>query len=300
METHASLQVSLGTTVQAPTLIDNEGEVTVACAPRMVQRLVGGEGEADWPDRAVRDLGYVLVRERAASLHVSLRPSLVTEAALAALFYHVAEAMPERVLLSYLLDDWRHEVVRGAHQAMTRLEDLVSSAALWQPSARYQEQTQALTFRKHAALERWVPLLAVWRLAGGRTPGRLTDLFATLGLIDRTVVLRVPNGSDRLIFEHRGTGLSFYRPCWSLMLFGRDLEDQPDRDYAVMTARAYRAALGARQPRFDAVDAVINSPGRDVRRYRYDRLILPWDAADGARFVSGISVLRTSYPLNSA
>jgi len=254
----------------------------------------------DWPDHAVRELGYVLVRERASSLHVSLRPSLVTEAALAALFYRVAEAMPERVLLSYLLDDWRHEVVRGSHEAMMRLEDLVSAAAQWQPNVRYQEHTQALTPGRHAAFERWMPLLAVWRLAGGRAPGPLIDLFATLGLIDRAVVLRMPKDSERLIFEHRGTGLSFYRPCWSLMLLGHDVEDQPDRDYAAMTARAYRAALGRREPRLDAVDAVISSPGQDVRRYRYDRLILPWDGVDGTRYASGISILRASYALNSA
>jgi len=284
----------------AARLIDKEGEIRFAGAPGITERAAAAEAEATWPDSAVRELGYVLVRERSSSLHVSLRPALVTEAALAALFYYLAEAMPERVMLSYLLDDWRHEVVRGAHQSMTRLEDLVSAAAQWRPSARYREQTQALALGKNTTLERWIPLLAVWRLSGGRVPGRLTDLFATLGLLDRVVVLRIPSGSDRLIFEHRGTGLSFYRPCWSLMLFGRDMEDQPDREYAAMTARAYRAALGDRQPRFDAVDAVINSPGGDVRRYRYDRLILPWDGADGARFVSGISVLRTSYALQSA
>ena len=290
----------MGDQVPAAKLIDNEGEIRFAGAPNKAERAAAAEVETAWPDSAVSELGYVLVRERPSSIHVSLRPALVTEAALAALFYHIAEAMPERVLLSYLLDSWHHEVVCGAHQSMTRLEDIVSAAAQWQPGARYREQTQALTLRRHTPLERWAPLLAVWRLSGGRVPGRLTDLFATLGLLERVVVLRIPRASDRLIFEHRGTGLSFYRPCWSLMLFGRDIEDQPDREYAAMTARAYRGALGARQPRFDAVDAVISSPERDVRRYRYDRLILPWDGADGTRYTSGISLLRSSYPLGPA
>lgn len=280
----------------AATLIDDKGEIRFAGA--RIQCRTGQTNGAESPDHAVRELGYVSLRERASSVQVFLRPSLVTEATLAALFYRLAEATPERVLISYLADEWRHELVRGAHQAMVRLEDLVSEAGMWQPRARYREEPQEIALGKHAALERWRPLLGVWGLTGGRVPGRITDLFAALGLGDEALLLRMPRNSERLIIEHYGLGISFY-PLWcKLLLPGRDAEEQPDRDYAAMMTRAYRVAFGKRQPRFDAVDAVVRDPEGEMRRYRYDRLILPWEGDDGARFASGIWRLRSSYSPN--
>jgi len=286
----------------APVLIDSDGEIRSIGAPEMRRGAIadGCGCDSDWPDCAVREFGFVLVRERLTSVQIMLRPSLVTEPALAALFYHVAEAVPERVVLSFLLDEWHHEVIRTAHEAMLRLEDIVFAAKTWRPRTRYQAQFHPSKLLRHATYQRWAPLLAVWGLTGGRPPGSLVDVFTSFSLLDRAIVLRNPRGSDRLLFEHRGSAFSFFRPCWNLLAIGRDIEDQPDGEYAASVAEAYRTALGTREPRFEAVDAVVRTPGRDVRRSRYDRLILPWQSANGERFVTGLSMLRTSYALDSA
>ena len=281
------------------TLIDDEGEVWFTAAPELHRRFAHSQSDFNLPAHTVCNLGFVLVRAQKSSMHVSLRPSLVAPAALAALFYHLSEAAPERVLLSYPSAGWRHEVLRSAHEAIYRVEDLVAEASAWRPSSRYLEQRHPLTLRYHSGLQRLAPMLAVWQLTAGRIPGKLTELLSTVGLLQRTVVLRNPGGTDRLIFEHRGSAFLFYQSPWNLEAIGRDMEDQPDRHYATMTARAYRSVLADDEPRFDAVDAVITTPGREVRRSRYDRLILPWRDSNGARFATGVSLLRASYVLDN-
>jgi len=281
-------------------LIDDQGKVWPAGALDLRRRLGYPDPDFDLPAYAMRNLGYVLVRERGNSVHVSLRPAMVRPPALAGLFYHLAEAAPERLLLSYLQREWKHELLRSAHEATLRLEDLVDAASARHPRSTYLVQRHSLAPRRHSALERLSPLLAVWHLVSGRYPDRLVDLLGALGVLDRAVVHRNPAGTNRLIFDHRGTAFSHYRPSWNLLAVGRDIEDQPDRAYAARTAETYRAVLQDEEPRFEAVDAVITTPGRDVLRSRYDRLILPWRGSDGDRFVTGISVLRSSYVLDCA
>jgi hypothetical protein len=285
--------------VYAPVLIDTEGEVRFVGAPE-TRRAIANAPDSDWLNCAVRELGFVLVRERPTSVQIWLRPSLVTEAALIALFYHVAEAAPERVLLSYLIDEWHHEVVRTAREAMLRVEDLVLTARASRPPMRYQAQSHPSQLLRHEKYRHWAPLLAVWELTGGCSPGRLIDMLRSWSLLDRATVLRNPLHSERLLFEHHGGAYSFYAPYRNMPAIGRDFEDQPDRHFAASVANAYRSALGSREPRFEAVDAVARTPGRLVRRSRYDRLILPWQSATGERFVTSLWNLRTSYAFESA
>ena len=284
----------------APILIDHQGEVRLAGAPELRCYRDTCADMSEWPDCAVRDLGFVLVREHPTAVHLTLRPSLVTEPALAALFYYLAEAGPERVLLSYLLEDWHHDVIRGVHEAFLRLEDLVAAARKWRPRARYQAQVHPAQLLHHGAYEHWAPLLAVWGLAGGRAPQSVIELLRSFSLLDRASVVRNPPDSDRLVFEHHGDAHSFYSPYRNLAAIGRDFEEQPDQEFAAAVAGAYRAALGAREPRFEAVDAAPRTPGREFRRSRYDRLILPWQAATGDRFVTSLWTLRTSYAVEHA
>jgi hypothetical protein len=104
---------------------------------------------------------------------------------------------------------------------------------------------------------------------------------------------------NRALVEHIGSGFRVFDACWALGAVGRDLEQQPDPAYGVRSARAYHEVANLGQPRLELVDAVIDVPGRSVRRSRYDRLMLPFRSR-GEIFVCGASVLRSSYPLELA
>jgi len=286
--------------VQRGTLIDGVGEFWREGDLALARRLgIRDPGQA-CAARAVQDFGCVLLRAHGRSVHVTLNPSLVARAALAALYYRIFEIAPERVLLSYLERRWRHELLRGAEEALLRLEDLGIAADAGAPPSPYRVHRLRLALRRHSALERFAPLLALWHAGGGRAPEPITDALAAFNLLDRAVVLRVPAKSGRLLFAHRGAGFSFYRPCWGLLAVGRDFEDQPDRGYAERTAADYRAVLADGEPRFEAVDAVIRTPGRDTRRNRYDRLLLRWQNAGGEFLLTGVSQLRASHILERA
>jgi len=282
------------------TLIDDKGEAWPAGSGELPRRLGRSPPEFDFVGHAVRNLGFVLLRQRGQSMHLSFRPALMTPPTLGTLFYRLAEAMPERLLLSYLESDWRHEMMRSAHEAMLRLEDLVYASSGWRPASNYLVQRHPLLPRKHSALQSLGPLLAIWYVTSGVWTDNVRDLLATLDLLDRAVVLQNPARSSRLVFDYRGASFSFYPKCWNLLAIGRDLEDQPDRDYGVRTAQAYREALDEGEPRFEAVDAVIRAPDNRARRSRYDRLILPWRGSGNERFLTGVSVLRATYQLQSA
>lgn len=217
-----------GAALSHPTLIDDRGEPWWAGAPELRRRLGSAEAGEDFSLRAVREHGYVLLRERKGALHVMLRPAHVKRPTLATLFYRLAEAEPGRLLLSHLGREWRHEVCGSAHEAMLRLEDLVAFASGWALRAIYAVERHPLIPRRHPSLQQLAPLLAVWHLTGGKGPDRLAEVLAPLGFLDRAAIVRNPRGSDRLTFEHRGSAFTFYQPCWNLLAMGRDVEDQPD------------------------------------------------------------------------
>ena len=283
-----------------PTLIDDRGEPWWTGAPELRRRLGCPEPGEDFAARAVREHGYVLLRERKGALHVTLRPARVKRPTLATLFYRLAEAKPARLLLSHLGREWQHEVSGSTHEAMLRLEDLVAFASGWAPRAIYAVERHSLIPRRLPSLQQLAPLLAVWHLMGGRGPDRLAELLAPLGFLDRAAIVRKPRGSGRLTFEHRGKAFTFYQPCWNLLAMGRDVEDQPDGVYGTNTARCYRETFAEDAPRFESVDALIRTPGHEVRRSRFDRLILPWRTPRGERVATGVSLVRASYRLDCA
>jgi len=284
----------------APVLIDGDGEIRSIGAPEVPRCAKAGGCDYDWPDRAAREFGFVLVRERATSMQIWLHPPLVTEAALAALFYHMAEARPERLLLSYLLGDWHYEVIRTAGEAMLRIEDLVLTARESRPAGRYHAQSHPSNLLRHSSYAHWAPMVAVWGLTGGRLPDRPCEMLRSWSLQDQALVLRNPPVSDRLLLEHHGGACSLHDPYRDTAWIGRDFEDQHDHQFAAAVANAYRTALGSREPRFEAVDAVVRTPGRLDRRSRYDRLILPWQSATGERIVTSLWKLRASYAFETA
>jgi len=296
----AEVRCAGGAALIHPTLIDGRGEPWWAGAPELRRRFAAAGAFEDVSALAVREHGYVLLRERKGALHVALRPERVTRPALATLFFRLAEAKPTRLLLSHFGEEWTHEVCGNAHETMLRLEDLVAFASGWALRAIYDVERHPLIPRRHPSLRQLAPMLAVWHLLGGRGPDRLAEVLAPLGFLDRSAIIRRPKGTERVLFEHRGKAFTFYQPCWNLLAMGRDVEDQPDCVYGAHTARCYRETFAEDAPRFESVEALVRTPEREVRRSRFDRLILPWRTHSGERVATGISIVRASYRLGRA
>ena len=123
---------------------------------------------------------------------------------------------------------------------------------------------RSLEHLERSRYARFGPVVALWRGARGAMPRDLVARLTRHGVQARAALLRNPAGTGRLVYQHVGSGYSFIGDaCLPLLLIGRDIEMLPDRDYGDFAARSY-----------------------------YDRVLLPWRAVDGTRFVLGLSEVR--------
>jgi hypothetical protein len=144
--------------------------------------------------------------------------------------------------------------------------------------------------------------MRLWRNRRGElTPQKILEQMPDVlkPRANLTRMTAVGAARNRALVEHMGAGFRVFDACWALGAIGRDLEEQPDPAYGARSARAYHEVAGLGLPRLELVDAIIDVPGRPVRRSRYDRLMLPFRSR-GEIFVCGASVLRSSYPLEPA
>ncbi len=136
--------------------------------------------------------------------------------------------------------------------------------------------------------------LQLWRSSRGRLPSDIGDFVARTGLLHRTVFVRRPTRSSRLIVEHVGAGIEMFKPCESLLLVGRDIDELTDRDYGAWVAGAYARTLAGERPALASIRARIRIAPDRVIEGRYERFLLPWAGAAGERFVLCISLTRSS------
>src|SRR5262249_8010912 len=80
------------------------------------------------------------------------------------------------------------------------------------------------------------PIVELWR----ERRGELTDDVYRVMIQDRAyrraVLARRVKRTSRFIVEYLGTGHQHLRPCESLGTIGRDIQDQPDRQYGAWVA----------------------------------------------------------------
>jgi hypothetical protein len=136
------------------------------------------------------------------------------------------------------------------------------------------------------------PLVELWRAARGQLTSDLPRALASLGLMQRSVLVRRLPHSSRLVFAHYGAGIAMIRPCEALAAVGRDVEDLPDRAYGVWVARCYAEALVGRRLRLQSVRATIRTSTAATVRTRYDRLLMPMCGEGTEAFLLILSMVR--------
>lgn len=157
-----------------------------------------------------------------------------------------------------------------------------------------------LSLIQRPAFDQLARLLDIWRSSRGHLPSDIGAIVASEGLQHRMVFVRQPRGSSRLIVEYLGAGIELFRPCESLLLVGRDIEDRPDPDYGIWVAKTYARVLADEMPALESARARIYAAPDRLIEGRYDRFLLPWFGAGGERFVLCISLTRSSRVLAPA
>jgi hypothetical protein len=280
--------------VQSAIVIDDAGEISRPGAPRLAAAATRPPFDDDAIAYAVYHLGYVVLRRQGRLLRAEMRPVLVKPVTLIALYYTLAELKPQRILLLRLGEAGvAHELFDDVAEFAATIERYIADDGIEYHRPAYALLRRTLQQLGRARFSRFAVILARWRAARGDLPRDLLSELNGHGLATRASLLRSSARAGRLFYEHVGSGYSFVgKACLPLTLIGKDIEQLPDPEYAFWAARSYHQCLAEQEPRFETVSAVMRrADGQRLWSY-YDRLLLPWRAGDGTRYMLGLSAVR--------
>ena len=102
-------------------IFDDRGELWDARSRRLAYDLNASIGGEELLNYAVRNLGFVAVKEIGGSVRISLRPAVVSPIAFSALLYWLHDRIVDRALISFLDREWSHEMLGSRDDTMRRL-----------------------------------------------------------------------------------------------------------------------------------------------------------------------------------
>lgn len=288
--------------VQMDLLIDQAGQVWLNGSTALRHRLGTPSPDVDLAGFVVRNMGFVRVRYREGTVRLTLRAGYIEYPTLEGVVRLVLGESWQRLVIEHADRMPSFEIYGQVEEAVARLKDLSAPSAALTPRDNFFNQELSLDRLNEGGQESLRALLRLWRGKRGElAPEKILNLMPD-SLKPRVTLTRMTAAGlprNRALVEHIGAGFRVFDACWALNAVGRDLEEQPDPAYGARSARAYHEVADLGQPRLELVDAVIDVPGRSVRRSRYDRLMLPFRSR-GELFVCGASVLRSSFPLELA
>jgi hypothetical protein len=272
-------------------LIDRKGRVWPDDSGDLARRIGCRSARDDVATFAVRERGFVHLRPREDGMHVALRERRFNLTAFAGLMLELGRSKPPRVLLRVLTDDApKFQLFTDMHDLCAHLERLTQGQPLEVRVARLAERRnlRVLTLPTFAPARAIVDL---WERARGELTDEVHHALHAGGLLPRTIIVRQSSHGSRLVTEHFGSGIMILKPCEALLAVGRDLQDQPDKDYGAWIAEAYAETLWRRRVRVESCRALVRTSAATTLRTRYDRVIMPWHAQRDL-FVMCLSIQR--------
>jgi hypothetical protein len=282
-------------------VIDDNGETWPVGTPQLREVLSHCPGpDTDIVDYSVRNLGFVLLRPHGRMVRAEMHLPLVKPATLIGVYYHLLDLRPQQILLSRLSAQGAgasHELFDDLSEFAATIERDIDDPGVQRHRPAYALLARPLEDIDRARYARFVPAMALWRRARGRMRRNLLAFLRDRGLAGRAMLLFSPPGKSELVCVHVGSNHCFVaRACSPFLLVGESVERLPDREYGFWAARSYYASLADHKPRLETVSAVLErDDGQRLWSY-HDRLILPWRAENGGRFVLAISEKRRRMP----
>jgi hypothetical protein len=273
-------------------LIDDQGETWADDSAALAQKLGYRNPDFDVPAYAVRNLGFIHVRQHGEGMRVSLRAQRYSLLTLTAVLYVLLDRRPRRIVLAVFDGgDWSYEMFTSLGAFAERTEDLASGKPVagrprWLAAEKDIGALSQPTFAKV-----W-PVVDLWKSNRGRLGRDLHEALRAVDLTHRAVLVRQIPGSSRLVYEHFGAAIKMMRPCEAFEMVGRDVESVPDKAYGAWVAESYAKALSGRRVRLDAVRATLRTSEASTVRVRYDRLLMPWYRAGADLWVLSVSMRR--------
>ncbi len=269
-------------------IIDDRGELWDARTRRLADELHASIGGEELVDYAIRNLGFVAVKEMGGSLRISLRPAVVSPIAFSALLYWLHDRMVDRVLVSFLDSDWSHEMLRSRQDAVRKLMTRVDFGRGKRDGDFLQRSLPLDSLSEASPLK---AVLDMWCGSEGKFDRERLAPLLERALNGRFVLVEAAADRPTLLIKDIGSGLRRPAHHWLSRSIGNRVEDQPDYDYGKWVAGTYRDVLDRGEPDLRDVDAVISFPQEARQSFRYRRLLLPFATDDKADIILCASLI---------
>jgi hypothetical protein len=274
-------------------ILDDSGRVWRTGSQALMDSLRIGRRDYDLTRYLIRNLGFVRFRTIRTDACVTLHPRFLTRPAYESLIHLLVSHDCDRTIIERADVPNRVEIIPGVEDAAARLADLATAGGQLTRADFFREELSLQRLRDDRRLSALSRVMRRWRSTRGELRGDFAATFGDPALRGRTMVIRFTDDLRGAV-EYAGDGFTCFDPSWRSSVLGHDMSEQPDPQYGQQIATAYVETHVAQSPHLEFVEAVIRVPGCSARRSRYERLLLPW-RRDGARFVSAVSVLRTSF-----
>ncbi|HWG80657.1 MAG TPA: hypothetical protein VN681_12825 [Stellaceae bacterium] len=272
-------------------LIDDTGQAWTANDPALMRRAGYADARVDFVTFAVAERGFIHLRSIEDGVRVTLSPGAFSRVSLAGALQALNDLAPPRILLvSRAGRGTEAELFTSVFAFIERAEQLAADPPIEIKVPRYSVQRglRNLTTPPFALVR---PIVDLWKQRRGELGEEVHQAVLRAGLFHRTILARQVAGSSRLITEHFGSGIKVMLPCEHLLIVGRELSQQPDREYGAWMEQAYAETGWARRPRLESVRALVRTSAGATLRTRYDRVLLPWQQK-GELFVMCLSIQR--------
>jgi hypothetical protein len=279
-------------------LIDRHGRLWDPYDEQLLVLLGDPDPDYDILAYAVRNLGAIDVEVEAGRATLRLRRLTVTRLALEAVT-DVLIRLPLSGVIIHCENEQRTEKsFASAPEAVAWIESngVLTPGGGSQNLVATPRRIDALSERRLSKLDAPEDRLALifkkWRMSQGKFNSDTGAFLIRFGLLDRTSVVSEAPDSRELIIEHAATSFvcyDNYDKSWNFLAQGKRLADQPDPNFGRWINDTYRNVLQQREPRFESVDAVVQPQGAEPYRFRYNRLLLPWQNERGMNVLTGTS-----------
>lgn len=283
-----------GSAVMRCVLLDDRGAEWDAGSSLLAEALQASIAGEELTSYAVRNLGFVAVSDNERAARIRLRPAVVSPIAFSALLYWLHDHPRERCVLSFLDNDWSHEVVGGSNEAVHRLMQRVTVRTHDREGDFLQAPRPLYSLAQRSPLR---AMLNIWSESNGVFDGERLHPLLEKALDGRFVMVEVASDSANLVIKNIGSGLRKPAQHWLARSIGLRVEDQPDYAYGKWVARSYRNVINSGEPDLGDVDAVISWPQQSRQSFRYQRLLLPFKTADNSAVLLGATLADPSIDL---
>ena len=263
--------------------LDDRGDVHLQAHSRAVHV----DDSEDNDLARVKESGHVEWRVRRSHVRVRLRPSLVSPAAYARVMEWLVGHRPERVLLSYFVDQrWEYEYLRNPGEAARRIRWLVE---LYGGGGYCNARRRTISLSSSLRPKTWGHAIDFWReLRENIDPVTATENF------DRFFagrwILYACEPHHGFSVDAFGANHAEHVSRWLRAHRGVCIAEPSDSVFSQSGTRVYQSVTAAFEPRADETDVITHWTGYGRRRSGFRRLVLPFRSRDQSWVLSGIEM----------